>query len=146
MKHMPKLLDQLIGRSRRLARLARNARSKKFFSGQHAMLLKRHFSISHRPDEQSHIPDEQERSIRQRKHETPEKNLAVPPFHEHQTIERSFLMNEPLTTMDTRYSQPDGVVPPWAEQPRHPTPATPLYPSSLRPDPPPHLPPSPPSP
>src|SRR5260370_24972305 len=115
MKHMPKLLDQLIGRSRRLARLARNARSKKFFSGQHAMLLKRHFSISHRPDEQSHIPDEQERSIRQRKHETHEKDLAVPPFHEHQTIERSFLMNEPVTTMDTRYSEPDGVVTPWEE-------------------------------
>src|ERR1700693_1740577 len=56
------------------------------------MLLKRHCSTSHRPDEQGHILS----AITKR-------SKGV------------FLMNEPVTKMDTRFSDPDGVVTPWDE-------------------------------
>ena len=49
-------------RTGKIYSLARRARSKKFFSGQHAMLLKRRCSTSHRPDGQCHIPDAEKRS------------------------------------------------------------------------------------
>src|SRR5690349_8832116 len=55
------------------------------------------------------------RSIPSRiEYETYGEDPAVPPFR-HWTIERSFCMNEPVTTIDSRFSDSDAVATGWDE-------------------------------
>jgi hypothetical protein len=62
------------------------------------MLLGRCCSISHKPDDQK------------------PKKPGGPTFPRAPNDRKEFFgMNEPVTTMDTRYSEPDGVVTPWEQ-------------------------------